>query len=423
MRKRRVTRRQMLRGAAGTAAGLAAMKINTLAHAADKTLKAGLIGCGGRGTGAAHDLLKAGQKTGIDVSMWALGDVYEGRANGAAGSLKREWGCEIDKSRIFIGFDAFKKVIDSGVDIVILGTPPGFRPEHFEAVVAAGKHCFTEKPVATYAQDCRRFMKAGELSVQKGLTVVAGTQRRHQKPYVETIKRIHDGAIGDIRALRAYWCGGPVMKGRPRREGQKDMDFQLRAWYSFVWICGGQIVEQHVHNIDVCNWAIGKHPVEAFASGGCAWRPKEEWYGNIYDHLDADFKYDNGIHMLSMCRQYKGCDGNVSEAIVGSRAESNGTRIWDRSSVTFQGPGGENPYVQEHIDLLQNITRREGADLLNEAQSVAESTMTAIMGRTSAYTGKRVTWQQMMTINDSQMPESSWDATIPIPPVAVPGMA
>ena len=158
-----------------------------------------------------------------------------------------------------------------------------------------------------------------------------------------------------------------------------------------------------------------------YASGGCAWRPKEEWYGNIYDHLTADYTYPGGAHMLSMCRQYKGCDDNVSEAIVGSEGESNGVSLWRKGQKTFDGPGGENPYVQEHIDMLKNIVRGGGEPLLNEAVGVGESTMTAIMGRISAYTGKVVTWDHVMKVNDSQMPESSWDATIPIPPVAVPG--
>ncbi len=409
-----LSRRHLLKSAAAAGVGLAAMKSRTIAADAPK-FRAGLIGCGGRGNGAGGDLLRASEKSGIKVELTAVHDVYEGQAKNAARHFN------VDAAHTFWDFDGYKKLLDSGVDIVILGTPPGFRPEHFEAVVAAGKHCFAEKPVATFAQDCRRFIKAGEESVKKNLTVVAGTQRRHQRNYVETMQKIYDGAIGEIKALRAYWCGGPVMKGRPRTPGQKDMDFQLKAWYSFVWICGDQIVEQHLHNLDVCNWVMRGHPVSVYASGGCAWRPKEEWYGNIYDHLTADYTYDGGAHMLSMCRQYKGCDDNVSEAIIGSEGESNGVSIWRKGQKTFDGPGGENPYVQEHIDMLKNIVRGGGEPLLNEAVGVGESTMTAIMGRMSAYTGKVVTWDHVMKVNDSQMPESSWDATIPIPPVAVPG--
>ncbi len=415
MQNNNLTRRRLLKGAAAATAGLTAMQYKSVAQAAGKKFKVGLIGCGGRGTGAAHNHLTASQKTGIPCEITAVADVFESRAKKAADRFK------VDGKNCFAGFDAYQKLIDSGVDIVLVATPPGYRPEHFEAIIKAGKHCFTEKPVATYAETCRRFMKAGEESVKKGLTVVAGTQRRHQKPYVEAMAKIHDGIIGDIRALRAYWCGGPVMKGRPREEGQKDMDFQLKAWYSFIWICGGQIVEQHVHNIDVCNWAIQDHPVEAFASGGCAWRPDEEWYGNIYDNLTTDFRYADGTHMLSMCRQYKRCANNVSEFIVGANGSSNaGGRIWRNNQEIFKSGGGENPYVQEHIDFLNNITRKNG-DLLNEAKGVAESTMTALMGRTSAYSGKKITWKQMMEIKDSRMPENSWDAEIPIPPVAVPG--
>jgi len=423
MEKQGVSRRDMLKGAiGGAAAGLATFGIRTGSFAAAKPLTAGLVGCGGRGTGAANDLLQAAQNLGMDVRVTALADVFEDRLNGCAGNLRGRKGGEVAKDRMFVGLDGYKKLIDSGVDIVLLATPPGFRPEHFEACVDAGKHVFMEKPVATYAQDGRRFLAAGKKSVEKKLTVVAGTQRRHQKPYVETMRRIHDGAIGDIRALRAYWCGGPVIHNRKRQSDWTDMEFQLRNWYSFVWICGDHIVEQHVHNLDVCNWAMeDKHPVLAYGSGGCAWRPREELLGNIYDHFTIDFEYEGGVHMLSMCRQYRGCDDNVSEFIVGSEGESNGT--WLRNSKTnqsFSGQGGENPYVQENMDMLVSIVEGQA---LNEAENVGNSSMTAIMGRISSFTGKRVTWDQMMKINDSEMPNPmAWDTKIPVPPLAVPGV-
>jgi predicted dehydrogenase len=424
MPRENVSRRRILKAGAA-AAGLAAMKIKTIAHAARPTLTAGVVGCGRRGTGAAHTILEAARTAGVDVRIAALGDVYRDQAEKLAEDLRQKHGFAIPPSRLFHDFGSFSEVIDAGVDVVLLATPPAFRPQHFEAAVTAGTHCFAEKPAATFAQDCRRFMKAGQESVAKGLTVVAGTQRRHQKAYVDTIQRIHDGAIGDIRALRAYWCGGPLTNGAPRRPGQKDMDFQLKAWYSFVWLSGDQIVEQHVHNLDVCNWAFGTHPVEALASGGCAWRPREEVYGDVYDHCITDFKYGNGVHLLSMCRQYdrEACDRNVSEAIVGSRGESNGRSIWTRSGPVFRGAKGENAYVQEHIDFLENIVRPENAELLNESQSLAESTMTAIMGRTAAYTGRRTTWKEMMALNDSRLPALDWEASIPSPAPAVPGRA
>ncbi|MBN1417133.1 MAG: Gfo/Idh/MocA family oxidoreductase [Planctomycetes bacterium] len=419
-----VSRRDMLKGAIGGAAvGLATFGIRGRVLGAAKPLTAGLIGCGGRGTGAANDLLEAAGKLGMDVRVTALGDVFEDRLNGCADNLRGRKGGEVPKDRMFIGLDAYKKVIDSGVDIVILATPPGFRPEHFEACVAAGKNVFTEKPVATFAQDARRFLAAAKASVEKKLTVVAGTQRRHQRPYVETMKRIHDGAIGEIRALRAYWCGTPVIHNRARRPDWTDMEFQLRNWYSFVWICGDHIVEQHVHNLDVCNWAMKglKHPIAAFGSGGCAWRPRKELLGNIYDNYSIDFEYEGGVHMLSMCRQYNGSDTNVSEFIVGSEGESSGTWLFNKAkNERFNGPGGENPYVQEHMDMLVSIVEGQG---LNESENVCYSTMTAIMGRISAFTGKKVTWDQMMKIEDSEMPSPmTWDVEIPVPPLAVPGV-
>src|SRR5947209_9282444 len=215
---------------------------------------------------------------------------------------------------------------------------------------------------------------------------MAGAQRRSQKEYVETVRKIQDGAIGDITATYAYWIGGPVIKQKERDPKWEDMTWQHRAWYSFVWICGDQIVEQHLHNIDVCNWFMGTHPVKVWASGGAAWRPRSEIYGNIYDHIDADFEYANGAHMSSHCRQYpRGSYSNISELLVGTKG---------RTNCHDMGTKGENPYVQEHINMVKSI--RGQGPYINDGIPVAESTMTCIMAREAAYSGQAITWEQMM---------------------------
>jgi predicted dehydrogenase len=255
-------------------------------------------------------------------------------------------------------------------------------------------------------------MAAAKKSEEMKLTVVSGAQRRAQKEYVETVDKIKNGAIGDIRAAYAYWVGTPVIQQKGRDPKWGDMTWQHRAWYSFVWICGDQVVEQHLHNIDVINWVMGAHPVKVVAHGGAAWRPREELYGNIYDHIAADFEYANGVRMSSYCRQYpRGLYTNVSELVVGSKGASKCNDL---------GTKGENPYVQEHIDMVKSI--RGQGPYINQAMAVAESTMTCIMARESAYSGQALTWDQMMASQLDLMPKQwDYDAKTPVTPLPVPG--
>jgi len=320
-----------------------------------------------------------------------------------------------------VGFDAYKKVIASGVDIVMLATYPAYRPMHFEAAVEARKHIFCEKPFGTDPVNLRRFMAAAKKSEELKLTVKSGAQRRSQAWYLDQFKRVKNGEIGDIAHLNAYWVGGPVLNfntfpNRKRDPKWGDMEFQHRNWYSFVWVCGDQIVEQHLHNIDVCNWFMGTHPVEAVASGGAAWRPREEEYGNIYDHLSADFVYPNGVHMSSYCRQYPGREmaQNVSERIVGTKG------VIDSTALRGARPAVD-PYVVEHTDMLNSI--RGKGPYINEAMAVAESTMTCLMGREAAYSGLKVTWDMMMNSKQDLLPKSfDYKDAVPVPPLAVPGV-
>ncbi len=272
---------------------------------------------------------------------------------------------KVDPEHHFIGFDAYKKVLASDIDIVMLATPPGYRPQHFEAAVDAKKHVFCEKPFGVDPVGVQRFMRAAKKSEELKLTVMSGAQRRNAKDYMETVKKIQDGQIGDVVATYAYWVGTPVFPIKSiadRKPNWGEMAWQHRQWYSFVWICGDQIVEQHLHNIDVCNWVMGTHPTECVASGGAAWRkPNEdpEFYGNIYDHISADFVYPNGAHMSSYCRQYpRGSAQNISELIIGTKGRSNahdlGSGTGQDVRTAFQNQR-ENPYVREHTAMVASI--------------------------------------------------------------------
>ena len=406
--------------AAGALAGFSVIR-NAYGQNADP-IRLGVIGCGGRGTGAAENCLSAAP----NVKLVALADLYQDHLdkcrknlsdpNREGGPLK---GVEIDNDLCFVGFDAFKKLLATDIDLVILATPPGFRPEHFEAAVAAGKHIFCEKPVAVDPVGIRRFIKAGELSVQKGLAVVAGTQRRHDPAYQETIKRLQDGQIGDIVAARAFWNGGGLWKYE-RKAGWSDMEWQTRNWYYFDWICGDHIVEQHVHNLDVINWAMGDHPAKALGMGGRQVLTAPV-YGNIYDHFAIDFEYEKGAHMLSMCRHWENCDRLIGEFFVGSAGtcEIVGGRYIIRGEKSWRYRGEPvNPYVQEHTDLIASI--RSGKPL-NESRSVAEATMTAIMGRHSAYTGKEIAWDEIMASDLDYSPPKYEFGPLPVRPVPMPG--
>lgn len=415
-----LSRRDFLKSTAAAAVlvGAGPVLLGQNVHAAGSdVIRVGVIGCGGRGTGAAKDCINAG---GPGIKIVALGDAFQDRVDGCLSNLtgsediKKQ--VDIPKDRCFVGFDAYKKVIASGVDLVILAAPPGFRPSHFKAAIEAGKHVFMEKPVAVDGPGVRTVIAAGELATQKKLGVVAGTQRRHQKSYVETMKRIHDGAIGEIVGGQCYWNQGGLWN-HARKPEWTDMEWQLRNWLYFTWLSGDHICEQHVHNIDVINWAIGAHPEKAVGMGGREVRV-DPAFGHIFDHFAIDFTYPNDVHVMSMCRQIDGCVNNVSERIVGQKGHSNcGGGIFGANAWRFEG---DNPgaYQQEHKDLIDSI--RAGKPL-NEARAVAESCLTAIMGRMSAYTGQEISWEQALNSQEDLMPAKLEFGPLPVAPVAVPG--
>jgi predicted dehydrogenase len=435
MSDQNTSRRDFLKTAAVTGGALAAnLSLLSNVHAAgDEVIKVGLIGCGGRGSGAADNVLHSAP----NVQIVAIGDVFKYRVDGLRSRLLKlaqkdelkQLGNEVDlpEERCFVGLDCHEKVINSGANYIMLATPPGFRPMHLEAAVAAGKNIFTEKPVGVDGPGIRKALAAYEEAQKKGLGIAAGTQRRHQLSYLETMKRVHDGAIGDVVAMRCYWNGNGIWFRSRSELGShgipaSELAYHLNNWYHFVWTCGDHICEQHVHNLDVCNWAMGeKHPVSAVGMGSRIARPvgDPKDVGNIFDNFAIDFEYDNGVHMLSMCRQIPGTASDVSEALVGSK----GTCRPDHYSISGKrvplGGKQTDPYVQEHTDLIASI--RSGKPI-NELKNVAESSLTAILGRMAAYTGKAVTWKQALESRDDSMPkELSWSMSLPIPPVAVPG--
>ncbi|MBS1708943.1 MAG: Gfo/Idh/MocA family oxidoreductase [Armatimonadetes bacterium] len=414
-----VTRRDVLKTAAATGAALAVPRM-VFAESAP-VMKIGVIGCGGRGSGAVADHLAANPT----AVLHAMADVFPDRLAGSHDNLKKAL-----KDRIkvaddmkFTGFDAYKKLLKTDVDLVILATPPGFRPWHLEAAVDAGKHIFMEKPVAVDGYGIQKVIEASEKAKAKGLGIVAGTQRRHDLAYNEVIKRVHDGQIGDIVEMSCYWNQGGLWMN-PRQPNWSDMEWQLRNWLYFTWLSGDHIVEQHIHNIDVCLWAKGSHPVKATALGGRQTRV-DPAYGHIYDHFAVEYTFADGSRMHSYCRQQDGTPSNVSERINGTKGVATSE---DFGNVPIQIMGSNpfkwessrkrpNPYMLEHLDLYNSIVAGKP---LNEGRQVAESTMTAILGRLAAYSGQEITWEQAMATKRT-MPEDWSFGHLPVPAVALPG--
>jgi predicted dehydrogenase len=436
-------RRRFLQHSSLALAGAAAaanFPLLSAVHAAGSNteIKIGLIGCGGRGTGAVLDALGAAtkvvypragyhtedvaagaQQQSKGIRVVALADLFEDRLARCAGQFAK-LGIAIPKPMWFTGFDAYQHLLAvPEINYVILATPPHFRPAHFRAAVEAGKHVFMEKPVAVDAPGVKTVMAAGELAKQKGLAVGAGTQRRHLKSYQEAIKRLHDGAIGEIVSARCYWDGSPIWVV-PRQPGWSDMEWQLRNWCYFTWLSGDHIVEQHVHNLDVMNWVLGAHPLRAVCGVGGRQVRTDKKYGHIYDHFAVEFEYPNGVRMFSQCRQINGCDNIVGEAVVGTQGVSNCENfIQPKTGKAWHFKGrGANAYSQEHVDLIASI--RAGQPL-NEAQAIAESTLTGIIGREAVYSGKAVEWDAAMKSTTLLGPRSYAFGPYPMPEVAVPG--
>ena len=362
-----------------------------------KVLKAGLVGCGGRGTGAALNFLDAGP----NLEIVALGDVFQDRIDQCRAELKKQKNVDIPDEKCFVGFDNYEKVLDSGIDIVLLCTPPHFRPQHIEAAVKAGKHIFMEKPVAVDPVGARNVMVNVERAKQQGLSMVSGTIRRVQKDFMETWRQVQNGMIGDIVGANIIRNGGGlwVIKRQP---AMTDMEYMLRNWVNFTWLSGDHIVEQFIHEVDVMNWYMGKIPVKAMGWGGRQRRVT----GDQYDFFSVEYVYDNGMHTHCAARQITGCSNLTLQHIVGSQGYANakgtiynnkGEEIWKYPTPEKESPDKTwvvtDPYVQEHINLVTGI--RTG-NIVNDGEAQVNSTLITIMGRMSAYTGKDVIWDEVM---------------------------
>ena len=321
--------------------------------------------------------------------------------------------------RCFTGFDAHRQLLETDVDVVILTTPPHFRPFHMAEAIARGKHVFAEKPVAVDPIGVRTVLAAADEADNKELSIVVGTQRRYETCYLEAMQKIKDGAIGKIINASCYWNQGGLWMVE-RRPEMSDMEWQLRNWLYFTWTSGDHIVEQHMHNIDVINWALDAHPVRCTGMGGRQVRTGSN-YGNVFDHFAVEYEYENGVSMTSMCRQIDGCSGRVEEVIRGSDGVCSMSMGWakihGKNPWQFSGQDN-NPYVEEHVRLMKAIT---SGNQVNAARAAAESTLTAIMGRMSTYTGKAVTWEQALNSKLDLSPPKYEFGDLPVAEVAVPG--
>jgi predicted dehydrogenase len=361
-----------------------------------RELKAGVIGCGGRGSGAAYDFLNAGS----GLTITALGDTFKSNVDDLAEKLKADKGVDVPEDRRFVGLDAYKQVIDSDIDVVIIVTPPFFRPEHFKYAVEKGKHAFLEKPVFVDAVGYRSIMATAKQAAAKNLCVITGTQRHHQRNYVESYKQIMNGAIGEITGGIVYWNQNQLWY-RNRETSWTDAEWMIKDWVNWKWLSGDHIIEQHVHNIDVFTWFSGLKPASAVGFGSRQRRVT----GDQYDNFSVDFVMENGIHLHSMCRQINNCANNISEFIQGARGSWStangetvikdlaGNIVWKYDKeVEKTAYKQTNPYVLEHVNWVAHIRSNRPID---QASELAISNMAGLMGRESAYTGAETTWEQM----------------------------
>ncbi len=414
------TRRRFLRDTGAAAIATGVMNLPTVHAAGTDTLRLGLIGCGGRGSGAVSNALKAD----ANVKLVAMADVFPDRLEKSAERLRKLAGnrFSVDDNHRFIGFDAYRKLLASEVDVVILATPPHFRPEHLQAVVAAGKHAFVEKPISVDAVGARSVLKTCEVAKQKGLSIVSGLMLRYSLAMNETMKRIQDGAIGRIVTMQAnYNIGG--LWNVARKADWSDMEYQLRNWYYYTWLSGDHIVEQHVHGLDLMAWVMrDEYPTKCFSLAGRQSRTDAQ-YGHIFDHFAVCYEYAGGERCFSFCRQQNGTGQDTSHLVFGAsgtadlrRKTMTGDQIW-RYSAARNG-AKDIPYQLEHDALFRSIRRGEP---INNGEYMVKSTLMAIMGRMAGYTGKSVTWDQAWNSKEDLRPAKYEFGDLSVPPVAIPG--
>lgn len=416
------TRRDFLKSTASAAAAASILAAAPAVHASSSDeLKVGLIGCGGRGTGAAVNALRAGS----GIKLWAMGDLFMDQVQASRGRLKGELADQVDVSddRCFAGFDNYQKVLDSGVNVVLLASPPGFRPTHIKAAVDKGVHIFAEKPVAVDGPGVRAVMAACEEAKKKNLVLVSGLCFRYDLPKRETMARVHDGAIGDITAIHCSYNTGLLWR-KDRKPDWTDMEWQCRNWLYFAWLSGDHNVEQHIHNLDKAAWAMkDQYPVKAVGLGGRQVRTAPEW-GHIFDHHAVVYEYANGQKCFSFCRQQSGVANEVSDFLYGTKGvcevmkhKITGEKPWAYRTRRQDRKG--DMYQQEHDELFAAI--RSGKPI-NNGDYMCKSTLMAIMGRMATYTGQVITWDMALNSQENLMPEKLEMGTLAMPPVAQPGV-
>src|SRR5687768_12439162 len=387
------------------------------------TLKVGLIGCGGRGSGAAVQALAADP----DAVLTAMGDVFSDHLEASLAGIIEEQPdkVKVDKAHKFVGFDAYKKVIDSGVDVVVLATPPAFRPEHLMAAVNAGKHVFCEKPVAVDAPGIRKVLEAAKKAKAKNLSLVSGFTFRYDMPKRALFQKVNEGAIGQIKSVSSTRNGGDLWY-KPRQAGWTDMEYQLRNWYYQNWLSGDYLVEMIVHSLDMMTWAMGdKVPVRATGTGGRQVRVDPK-FGNIYDHFAIEYEYENGVRGFSFSRQQPGCSNRNTVEIAGTDGDAfvnAGQGVSIKGKVNWEYNGEKNnPYQTQHDELFASIRNNKP---MNEGERMANSTMVAILGRMVAYSGQTISWDEAINSNQILGPEHnqySWGLKYTSPQVAIPGV-
>jgi myo-inositol 2-dehydrogenase/D-chiro-inositol 1-dehydrogenase len=421
-----MTRRRFLKTSTQVSA-LAGFSVATHAYAAGKDrIRIGLVGCGGRGTGAARDALMAGP----NMELVAMGDIFMPKVESSLGRLSKlkadnpnlQNSIKVTPDHCFAGLDAFRKVIDSGIDYVLLCTPPGFRPDHIEYAVKKGVHIFAEKPCATDSPGVRRILALEPEMKRKGIALLSGFNSRHTFHYADLVKALQNGELGEIMSMHAYFNTGNIWY-REREPGMTLPEYRFHNWFHVDWLCGDHIVEQHVHNLDRCNWIMQAHPVRAYGMGGRQYHTERG--GNIYDHFTIEFEYENGVRMTSMCRQIQGTDAKIGEEIVGTRGRA--SMVGHKAQFTGanarvfkEHPEQHESHRQEHIDFIAALRRGE---LPNDTRFLCDSTLTAIMGRESAYTGKHISWDEILNSDLQLTPANiaTWDGSIR--PVPKPGLA
>lgn len=410
---------------ASAIAGGSLLALAPAVHAAGSDeLKVGLIGCGGRGSGAAVNAVRAGP----GIKLWAMGDMFADRLEAHRQSLQKEIGDRMDvpESRCFLGFNAYRHVIDSGVDVVCLATPPGFRPLHLEAAVEAGKHVFCEKPMAVDAPGVRQVLATSAKAKDKGLSIVSGFCWRYDQGMRETFQRLADGAIGRITAMQCSYNTGMLWMHK-RRPEWSDMEWQLRNWLYFTWLSGDHNVEQHIHSLDKMAWAMGdQYPVKAVGLGGRQARTSPD-YGHIFDHHAVVYEFANGVRCYSYCRQQPGCANDVTDFYFGSQGTAmthgaNGT-AWIKGESSWQytpamSRRAIDKYQFEHNVLFKSIRDRQAH---NDGESMAKSTLMGILGRMATYTGQSITWEMALNSKEDLTPPKMEMGSLPTPPVAIPG--